>query len=125
MTLSLQYRVDLRTQAQTHAKESLHEALADVKAQAVKGKERAVKVFFETEKLLERYETEEAGHNKEMQRIRDQIQVLNSKIDISILDVSTDCIDKCRTGAFETNFITSQTFYSTQPGDSKKTPGGV
>ena len=76
-----------------------------MKAQVVKGKETAVKVLSETEKLLKRYETEEAGHNKEMQRIRDQIQMLNSKIDISILDVSTDCIDKCRTGVLNEYFL--------------------
>ena len=77
---------------------NLREALADVKAQATKGKETAAKKLGETALLLREYTTQHEGHTAEMQRVQKQIQTINSDVDMAVLDISTDCIDKCKTG---------------------------
>ena len=79
---------------------NLREALADVKAQATKGKESAAKKLEETTLLLKEYTTQHEGHTAEMQRVQEQIQTINSDVDMAVLDISTDCIDKCKTGLY-------------------------
>ena len=85
-------------QAKQHANSSVQEALSDFKVQASKGKTKASEMVAETQQLLDRYKAEETSHRDEMLRVRNQIQKIDSHIDASIMDISTNCIDKCRTG---------------------------
>ena len=80
--------------------QSLRNALSDAKTQASTGKEKAATKLSETTQLLEHYRTERQRHQDEMASAQNQIQTINSQIDASVLDISTDCIDTCRTGMF-------------------------
>eukprot|EP00112_Aurelia_sp_Birch-Aquarium-sp1_P001545 Seg1167.1 transcript_id=Seg1167.1/GoldUCD/mRNA.D3Y31 product="hypothetical protein" protein_id=Seg1167.1/GoldUCD/D3Y31 len=94
---SFSYQLDLQSQAQTNIMQSLRSALSDAKTQASAGKAKAATKLSETEELLEHYKAEQKRHQDEMANAQNQIQIINSQIDTSVLDISTDCIDTCRT----------------------------
>ena len=98
MFLFSQYQVELKKQLQKDVKQDVLDEIGRVISAAKDGQSKAMKKFLEWQSLVDHYNAVEKGHKDEMEKIREQIQNIDSEIDDSLLAVSDDCIAKCRTG---------------------------
>ena len=48
--------------------------------------------------LLESYKQKRQGYINEMSSVVDQIHNINKDVDLALIDISTDCINQCKTG---------------------------
>ena len=47
---------------------------------------------------LDSYKAKRERYLNEMKSVEDQIHNINSDVDLAMIDISTDCIDQCKTG---------------------------
>ena len=85
----------------------LREVLEDIKNQAKKGRDAAKEMADNVKELLESYTQRSQGYQNEMASVEDQIHNINRDVDLAMIDISTDCINQCKTGAWRTYFILS------------------
>ena len=76
----------------------LREVLGDIKNHAKKGRDAAREMANSVEELLNSYKERSQGYLNEMSSVKDQIHNINSNVDLAMIDISTDCIDQCKTG---------------------------
>ena len=95
----MQYKVDLIEQGKSNANSELREVLEDIKNQAKKGRDTAKEIANDVKELLESYTQRSQGYLNEMSSVRDQIHNINRDVDLAMNDISTDCIDHCKTGS--------------------------
>ena len=48
--------------------------------------------------LLDAYKERSQGYLNEMSSVQDQIHNINRDVDLAMIDISTDCVDQCKTG---------------------------
>ena len=94
----IQYKIDLLTQATQNVNSQFRKAVSGVQDASAAGKKKADRVVQETTTLLTQTEAEQKGYTTNMGNLLEQIRGINSNIDNSVLDISTDCLDKCKTG---------------------------
>eukprot|EP00794_Sanderia_malayensis_P008627 gene8627-9557_t len=112
------YKVDITKQARENMKLEFRNSLTDVKAQITKGKEAASTVYSDVEELYNGHVRRKAEYDEEATRAEKEILKSNLNIDQQVLDISTNCIDKCKTVSmpgieWKENCIT-------QPGNNKR-----
>lgn len=74
--------------------------LTDIKTQAQNGRNNAARTADEVKRFLGSYESKRGGYTTEMDSLIKQIRFINSEVDMRVLEISTDCISKCKTGSF-------------------------
>eukprot|EP00794_Sanderia_malayensis_P021371 gene21371-23454_t len=112
------YKVDITKQARENIKLEFRNSLTDVKDQITKGKEAASTVYSDVEELYNGHVRRKAEYDEEATRAEKEILKSNLNIDQQVLDISTNCIDKCKTVSmpgieWKENCIT-------QPGNNKR-----
>jgi len=93
------YEVDLLHQGRSNVNGKLREVLGDIKNHAKKGRDAAREMANSVEELLNSYKERSQGYLNEMSSVKDQIHNINSNVDLAMIDISTDCIDQCKTVA--------------------------
>ena len=83
----------------------MREVLEDVKKDAKKGRDAANERANDVASLLDSYKQTRQGYLNEMSSAVDQIHNINSDVDLALIDISTDCIDKCKTGEVNDNSL--------------------
>ena len=48
--------------------------------------------------LLDTYKQKRRGYLNEMSSVVDQIHNINKDVDLALIDITTDCINQCKTG---------------------------
>ena len=48
--------------------------------------------------LLDSYKDKRQGYLNEMSSVVDQIHNINKDVDLALIDITTDCINECKTG---------------------------
>ena len=48
--------------------------------------------------LLDTYKQKRQGYLNEISSVVDQIHNINSDVDLALIDITTDCINQCKTG---------------------------
>ena len=76
----------------------MREALEGIQTDIVKGSEDAAKVLKDIEQDYEAHKQRKANFEAEMNSVHKEVQQRNTDIDTAIFDISTNCIDKCKTG---------------------------
>eukprot|EP00794_Sanderia_malayensis_P008626 gene8626-9556_t len=117
-TFAFKYKVDITQQARENMKLEFRNSLTDVKDQITKGKEAASTVYSDVEELYSGHVRRKTEYDEEATRAEKEILKSNLNIDEQVLDISTNCIDKCKTVSmpgieWKENCIT-------QPGNSKR-----
>ncbi len=93
-----QYQIDLTNQARANLKQTFRDALGEIKEQMRKGKESATGVYSDVLEQYNNHVERKLQHEAEMERVQAEIFEANQNVDQDILDISTNCIDKCKTG---------------------------
>ena len=63
-----------------------------------KGKTDAATNLEDVTQEYDAHDDKKTKHEAEMQRVLEQMQDQNSQIDAQVLDITTDCVTKCKTG---------------------------
>ena len=82
----------------------MREVLVDLEKDAEKGRDSAKEVANDVEEILDSYKRQQKGYLDEMDSIQQQIMNINNGVDLSMIDITTDCIDECKTGWYESDF---------------------
>ena len=85
-------------QGMANVNSKLREVLEDIKNQAKKGRDAAKEMVNNVKELLQSYTQRSQGYLNEMSSVQDQIHNINRDVDLAMIDISTDCIDQCKTG---------------------------
>ena len=78
----------------------LREVLSDLESNAKKGRDTAYEMASDVSFLLESYKKQRQGYLNEVSSVQQQIHYINSDVDLAMIDITTDCINQCRTGRF-------------------------
>eukprot|EP00794_Sanderia_malayensis_P008625 gene8625-9555_t len=115
---SFKYKVDVTQQARENLKVEFRNSLNAVKTQITKGREAAGTVYSDVEELYNGHVRRKTEYDEEAVKAEKEILKTNQNIDQQVLDISTNCIDKCKTVSmpgieWKENCIT-------QPGNNKR-----
>ena len=51
--------------------------------------------------LLDSYKKQRQGYLDDIFSLQQQIHYINSDVDLAMIDITSDCINQCRTGRFD------------------------
>ena len=72
--------------------------MSDLEHHAKKGRDTANEVASDVNDLLDSYKKQRQSYLNEISSAKQQIHYINSDVDLAMIDITTDCINQCKTG---------------------------
>ncbi len=102
--------MDIREQVQENIVEAFHDVLNGIKKHIREGRDNATKVKRTVSELYEAHLERRDKYRRESENIAREIVKANRRVDSDITHISSDCIEKCRTG--ELSLVSFKTLLS-------------
>eukprot|EP00794_Sanderia_malayensis_P013020 gene13020-14360_t len=93
-----QYHLDITDISGETVGKDLKAAIDKLSVDVEAAKSKAANERQDIEQLLNDYTTQQADYEKRMELIEQEIRTKEQNIDAAVLDISTDCVLKCKTG---------------------------
>ena len=101
----MQYEAHFTQQVKRHSKQAFLDALNDIRIQIKRAKENATKVYND---VVEQWNASVLRRDKyvsESGRVANEINALDKDLNENVLEITKNCVEKCRTGEFVENLV--------------------